>query len=235
MQLFYVPNFSLDEPYLTPEESHHAVKVLRLKAGAELHLTDGAGNLYTTEIAEPHFKKTRLFVNQVAKPQTPRPVYVHLVVAPTKSPERMEWFVEKAIEIGIEEISFVLCEHSEKKQLNFERIQRVAVSAMKQSLKLFMPRLNPLMTFADFMHKPFVQSQRFIAYLPEKAPPMLASRVKPMQSYCLLIGPEGDFSSKEVNWAMANEFQPVSLGQSRLRTETAALIGVHTFNLLNGM
>ncbi len=139
MQLFYVPNFNIDEPFLTAEESHHAVKVLRLKAGAVLHLTDGAGKLYTTEIAEAHFKKTRLYVNEVATPQPPRAVHVHLVVAPTKSPERLEWFVEKAIEIGVEEISFVLCEHSEKKQLNFERIQRVAVSAMKQSLKMYMP------------------------------------------------------------------------------------------------
>jgi len=235
MQLFYVPNFNIEEPYLTAEESHHAVKVLRLKVGAELHLTDGAGKLYTTEIAEIHSKKTRLFVNQVTTPQPPRNVYVHLVVAPPKNPDRLEWFVEKAIEIGVEEISFIACEHSEKKQLNMERTQRVAISAMKQSLKMYMPLLNPLMTFADFMHKPFAQNQKFIAYLPDKMPPLLASRVKPQQSYCLLIGPEGDFSYKEVNWAIANEFQPVSLGQSRLRTETAALIGVHTFNLLNGL
>lgn len=235
MQLFYVPHFSIDEPYLTPEESHHAVKVLRLKAGAILQLTDGAGKLFTTEIAEAHFKKTRLYVNDVSTPLPPRPIHVHIVVAPTKSPERLEWFVEKAIEIGVEQISFVVCEHSEKKQLNLERVYRVAVSAMKQSLKLYMPVLNPLKTFADFMHAPFQQQQKFIAYLPEKAPPMLASRVKPLQSYCLLIGPEGDFSMKEVNWALANDFVPVSLGQSRLRTETAALVGVHTFNLLNGL
>lgn len=235
MQLFYVPHFNIEEPFLSAEESHHAVKVLRLKAGAELFLTDGAGKLYKTEIAEAHFKKTRLYINQVTTPQPPRSVYVHLVVAPPKSPERLEWFVEKAIEIGVEEISFILCEHSEKKQLNLERIQRVAVSAMKQSLKMYMPCLNPLMAFSDFMHKPFQQTQKFIAYLPDKMPPLLASRVKPQQSYCLLIGPEGDFSPKEVNWAIANEFQPVSLGQSRLRTETAALIGVHTFNLLNGL
>ncbi len=235
MQLFYVPNFNIEEPYLNAEESHHAVKVLRLKVGAELHLTDGAGKLYTTEIAEMHVKKTRLYVNKVATPQPARTVFVHLIIAPTKSPERLEWFVEKAIEIGVEEISFIACEHSEKKQLNLERIQRVAVSAMKQSLKMYMPRLNPLMTFADFMHKPFTQNQKFIAHISEKPHPLLASRVKPQQSYCLLIGPEGDFSPKEVNWAMANEFQPVSLGQSRLRTETAALIGVHTFNLLNGL
>lgn len=235
MQLFYVPNFNIEEPYLTPEESHHATKVLRLKAGAELLVTDGVGKLFTTEIAEAHFKKTRLYINQVSTPQLPRPIHVHLVVAPTKSPERLEWFVEKAIEIGIEEISFIACEHSEKKQLNLERIQRIAVSAMKQSLKMYMPRLNPILSFAEFMHTPFQQNQRFIAYLPEKPPPMLASRVKPQQSYCLLIGPEGDFSPKEINWALANDFQPVSLGQSRLRTETAALIGVHTFNLLNGL
>lgn len=235
MQLFYVPNFSIEEPYLTSEESQHAVKVLRLKAGAELYLTDGVGKLYQTEIAEAHFKKTRLYVNKVTTPQNPRPVHVHIVVAPTKSPERTEWFVEKAIEIGVEEISFITCDHSEKKLLNMERITRIAVSAMKQSLKMYMPRLNPLATFADFMHKPFEQTQKFIAHIPDKMPPLLASRVKPQQSYCLLIGPEGDFSSKEINWAMANEFQAVSLGQSRLRTETAALIGVHTFNLLNGL
>ena len=235
MQLFYVPNFQIDEPYLGQDESNHAVKVLRLKVGAKISLTDGLGKLYEAEIAEAHYKKTKLYINNITTPEPARPVYVHLVVAPTKSPERMEWLVEKAIEIGVEEISFIICEHSEKKQLNIDRIQRVAVSAMKQSLRLYMPKINPALSFGEFMRIPFAQTHKFIAYLPEKPPPLLASRIKPHSSYCLLIGPEGDFATKEINWAMANEFQPVSLGKSRLRTETAGIVGVHTFNLLNGL
>jgi 16S rRNA (uracil1498-N3)-methyltransferase len=158
----------------------------------------------------------------------------HIAIAPTKNIERLEWFLEKATEIGIKEITPVLCEHSERKIINMERLEKIIVSAMKQSLKTYIPVLNPLTRFTDFVSKPF-NGQKFIAHCTEGIrSELIHSYVKQSESL-ILIGPEGDFSPKEIEFAKSNGFIEISLGKSRLRTETAGIVACHTINLLNNI
>ena len=239
MQLFYSPDITADG-YCTldSEESRHAVRVLRLREGDELNVTDGLGHLYACQIVEANDKAC------VVESKSPlsvlrSPFSVHLAVAPTKNPSRMEWLVEKAVEIGVGEITLLACDHSERSFLKTDRLEKLAVSAMKQSLHTMLPQINPAVNLKDWLNSSPIthhSSLKFIAHCEADKPRTpLAAALRPGRDAVVLIGPEGDFSEEEIALALDRGFQPVSLGPSRLRTETAALYAVAAFNLINNL
>jgi 16S rRNA (uracil1498-N3)-methyltransferase len=225
MQLFYSTIISNNLIRLENEEFRHAVKVLRLKIGDIINVTDGLGNLYKAEVAsiEKHFCEALIIETQ--KEINSRNYKFHLAIAPTKNIDRIEWLLEKATEIGIDEISFLLCEKSERKNINHERLLRIAESAMKQSLKTVFPIVNQLIEFKTFVKQPQdLYATKLIAHCGSSEKNIITQLLKPKGSYCVLIGPEGDFSEKEIALAIEQGFLPVSLGNARLRTETAGLL-----------
>ena len=234
MQLFFHPEVSENdqEVRFSRDESKHIVKVLRKREGDKLHLTNGKGWIFETEItlAEQNNCSAKILVSEK---EPPAPYHLHLAVAPTKMNDRYEWFLEKATEIGVQEITPVICKHSERKVVKIQRFQRVIQSALKQSLHLRVPVLNEPMSFKEFLEKDH-PGRKFIAHCEESSPRNLLSRtLKKGISATILIGPEGDFSAHEIKLAMAAGWEPVSLGNSRLRTETAAVVACHTAALLN--
>ncbi|MDQ4139169.1 MAG: 16S rRNA (uracil(1498)-N(3))-methyltransferase [Bacteroidota bacterium] len=231
MHLFYTPNLTTETYTLSEDESKHSIRVLRLQEGDEINLVDGKGTFYTAQILSANPKKCVLQIINKAPEFGKRSFYVHVAVAPTKNLDRMEWFVEKAVEIGIDEISFLLCERSERKNLNKERLEKIAVSAMKQSVKAYLPKLNEMQAFTSFIQQADA-ANTYIAHL-ENHDRTSLSQVQVSQKTCILIGPEGDFSVKEIELAYGRGIKPVMLGTSRLRTETAALVACHTVNLLH--
>lgn len=235
MQLFYVSNipYEGDTFELPKEESHHAIQVLRLTKGDVLYLTNGQGALFQAQIIDNHPKKCLVKIVQAQMDFQKRDYYIHIALSPPKSLDRLEWFLEKAVEIGVDEVSFLLCDRSERKQVKLERLQKLSISAMKQSLKTYLPQLNPLQKFAQFISQPSPQNQQYIAYLDEEHRNHLFQEIVPKSSYCILIGPEGDFSPSEIQKALQMGFQAVSLGNSRLRTETAGVVACHLLNLIN--
>ena len=232
MHIFYTPDLSGNTYTLDETESKHCVRVLRLEKGDEIMLVDGRGGFYTAEIADPNPKRCAVTVVKSEQNFGERRFQVHLAIAPTKNIERIEWFLEKATEIGINRVIPLLCRYSERKEIKNERLEKVMVSAMKQSLKAYLPQLDDLTKFKDLINQPF-EGQKFIAHCEEQHRDLLKNLVVPNQNYLILIGPEGDFSTDEIEMALKAGFQPVSLGESRLRTETAGVVACHTFNLLN--
>ncbi|QNF35250.1 16S rRNA (uracil(1498)-N(3))-methyltransferase [Adhaeribacter swui] len=230
MHLFYTPDINQDNYILTEDESKHSIRVLRLNKGDKVNLIDGQGGFYTAEITDANPKKCALQIINQVQHFGEKPFKVHIAVAPTKNLDRMEWFVEKAVEIGVDEISFLLCEHSERKQVNMDRLQKIAVSAMKQSVKAYLPQLNALQPFPAFI-KQTKPGNTYIAHL-EEHQQIALSQVTVSENMCILIGPEGDFSAREIEMAYQQGVKPVTLGTSRLRTETAALVACHTVHLL---
>lgn len=233
MQLFYFKNidsqtktFSFDK-----EESKHISKVLRKREGDILFVTNGLGLLFKTEIAVASDSKCTVKI--VSIEQKPQPKYpLHLAVAPTKMNDRYEWFLEKATEIGVQEITPIICDHSERKIIKTERFDKILLSAMKQSNQLFLPVLNEPITFGAFMKK-LISGQKFIAHCEETNKKTLKEALQTNQDCTILIGPEGDFSLKEIEIALKNKYIPVSLGHTRLRTETAAIVASHTVAFIN--
>jgi 16S rRNA (uracil1498-N3)-methyltransferase len=232
MSLFYSSAFSKNNPVLSPEESHHATRVLRLKAGEKVQVTDGKGSFFQAVIREIHEKKTLLEVIAVEESTKRQDFYIHLAIAPTKNIDRIEWMLEKCVEIGIDEISFLLCQRSERKQLRLDRLEKIAAEAMKQSLKSWFPKINDIQPYESFLKKN-IQTEKYVAHLNDNDRKLLSQTASPHSSYCVLIGPEGDFSEKEVKQALEAGFLAVTLGESRLRTETAGLVACHTLQLLN--
>lgn len=232
MQLFYIPEIRGNEIILDETESKHAVKVLRLSAGNKVQVVDGAGGFYTAEITESHPKKCRLSILKSHKEYGKRRFKLHMAMAPTKNIDRFEWFLEKATEIGIDEITPLLCEHSERKNIKSDRLEKILVSAMKQSVKAFLPKLNPMIPFNKFITINEV-SRKYIAHCNDGDKPHLKNEIKKEENVLILIGPEGDFSPEEVELAKTNGFREISLGQSRLRTETAGVVACHIVNLVN--
>lgn len=230
MELFYQPA-GPEALQLDKVESRHCLRVLRKKEGDSIHLVDGKGNFIEATITGTENQICSYTVIST-RLQSSLAYYIHLVVAPTKNRDRMEWLVEKAVEIGVDEISFVSCKHSERKKLNLERLGKKAIAAMKQSVKARLPQINPLLDFTDLIQQIPTEDEKFIAYVPADKQ-QLKNVVPPQKRYCLLIGPEGGFGKEEVKAAENSGFQVVSLGENRLRTETAALIGCHTFHLAN--
>ncbi len=231
MHVFYTPDIDIC-PELPEEESAHAVRVLRLQPGDEVMLTDGKGNFYRAEISAATNKRCLVSLVETI-PQAPLwNGHLHIALAPTKNMDRTEWFAEKATEIGFDELTFLNCRFSERKVIKTERIAKILVSAIKQSLKARLPRLNEMADFRKFVTRPF-SGQKFIAHCYPGDKPLLKEVIHADEDALVLIGPEGDFSEEEVQLAIANGFIPISLGKSRLRTETAALVACHTLNLFH--
>lgn len=229
--LFYQPLISEGEHYLDADESRHCYKVLRKKAGDQIFITDGKGHLFDAVLTDTKPDKC-LFDIQSTKTEPTKKYKVHIAIAPTKNPERIEWFVEKAAEIGVDEISFILCDKSERAAMKTERINRVAISAMKQSLKTTLVKIHPMILFKDFIMNTKA-TQKFIAYVDHENPNQLITAALPDSDCVVLIGPEGDFSKKEIEFSHTHHYQKVGLGPSRLRTETAGIVACHIINLIN--
>ena len=231
MHVFYAPDIQTN-PELPEEEAVHAIRVLRLQTGDEVTLTDGKGNFYRAEISTATHKHCLVNV-QKTLPQAPLwEGHLHIAMAPTKNMDRTEWFAEKATEIGFDELTFLNCRYSERKVIKTERIHKILVSAIKQSLKARLPQLNEMTDFNRFIRQPFT-GQKFIAHCYEGEKQLLKDCLQRGEDALVLIGPEGDFSEEEVQEALAHGFRPISLGPSRLRTETAALVACHLMNLAN--
>jgi 16S rRNA (uracil1498-N3)-methyltransferase len=228
--LFYQPGISSGINYLTPEESRHCVKVLRKKTGDILYITDGQGTVFEAAIAKADPAKC-VFIIQHSTHQPARGYSFRLGIAPTKNADRMEWLVEKCIEIGIDRVSFIQTVHSERTNLNVARLEKIAVSAMKQSLYAYLPVIDPICRFQDFIANE-TGNQKFIAH-GGPGTVHLMDAAKPGGTCTVLIGPEGDFTPDELRLAGQKGFVPVSLGSSRLRTETAGLSACLILSLIN--
>ena len=233
MQLFYNGNLGPEDTEIrfSKEESRHIVKVLRRSVGDHLFITNGKGILFTAEIISADIKNCIASIRS-HETKTSRPYRLHMAVAPTKSNDRFEWFLEKATEIGIDEITPIICENSERRVIKQERLEKIVQAAMKQSLSCYLPKLNPAIPFKSFLDHSF-KGQTFIAHCEDSPKTSLKSEVTPGTELTLLIGPEGDFSIKEIELAIERTFKPISLGDTRLRTETAAIVACHTVALMN--
>lgn len=227
-RFFYVPD-AATETEMPMDEALHALRVLRIKSGDEMFLMDGVGNFYRAEVTLAATKRCMYEVKEVMPQRPAWRGHVHLAIAPTKMMDRIEWFAEKATEVGIDELAFLNCQFSERKVLKTLRLDKIIISAVKQSRKPYRPQLTPLTRFNDFIKKERA-GLKFIAHCYEEIPSVdffdTASKEKEQASsdgITVLIGPEGDFSIDEVREAMKYGFTPISLGKSRLRTETAAL------------
>lgn len=229
--LFYQPDVANGTLYLDPEESRHCAKVLRKKSGDLIHVTDGKGFLYTCKITDARLDRCT-FVIESTEREKPKNYRIHVAIAPTKNPDRTEWFVEKAIEIGIDEITFVECDNSERTSIKLERIEKLAISAIKQSLAFSICKINTIRPLQDFI-KASTTDHKFIAYVDQANPDELFKVATRGQQYTVLIGPEGDFSTVELTTALDHGFKKVALGPSRLRTETAGVVACHILNLIN--
>ena len=231
MHLFYTPDI-LKNNELPEEEALHCIRVLRLSIGDEVMLTDGKGSFYKATISACSNKRCLVKILEQIPEKKAWIAHLHLAMAPTKNMDRIEWFAEKATEIGFDELTFLNCRYSERKVVKNERIEKILVSAVKQSLKASVPVLNEMIDFDKFISQDF-NGQKFIAHCYPGEKPLLKDLIRRGEDVLVLIGPEGDFSEEEVENAIKSGFQPISLGRSRLRTETAALVACHIMNLIN--
>lgn len=243
MQIFYLSSLTKGRNTLSPEESHHLTRVLRMKKGEAVGFIDGMGGFGTGLLQEADPKASIVDIHSISREHNKRPYRLHIAIAPTKNINRFEWFLEKSTEIGIDEITPLLCDRSERKKLNIERLQKQILSAMKQSKNAYMPSLNPLTSYANFMAKSVSPgktgslpqaTELYIAHLDEKLPPvqLMDQNIKEASSL-ILIGPEGDFSDRELEMAAKAGYKQVIMGNNRLRTETAGIIACHTVGLVN--
>ncbi len=233
MYLFYTPD--IDRSHcLSEEESGHCVRVLRYAAGDTILLTDGRGTTYTARITAAHPKHCEFEILKAEKQEKNHPFHLHIAVAPTKNAERIEWMVEKCTEIGADEFTLLNCRYSERKQMRTDRLEKIILSAAKQSLTRYLPVINGMTDFDMFIRtQQDSDAQRFIAHCYEADKHLLRDNIERGKDVLVLIGPEGDFSEQEVQTALQAGFLPVSLGNSRLRTETAAVVACHTAILMN--
>lgn len=232
MNIFYTPELANEKTYtLSESESKHAIRVLRLKQGDVLTLVNGLGSFFEASIISDNAKRCEVEINNIRKEDNNKP-QLHIAIAPTKNNDRTEWFIEKCTEIGIGQISPILCKHSERKKIKEERFVKTAISAMKQSLKATLPLVTELTPFNKFINEPF-DGKKYIAHCYSENQAHYKDLYQKGENCLVLIGPEGDFSPDEVKLAMENGFEPITFGQSRLRTETAGVVACTTFNLLN--
>lgn len=234
MQLFYHPELFPESDICTFDaiESQHIVRVLRKREGDILWITNGKGYLFQSEITVAHDKRCKVKVLTATEQKPHRNYYLQLVIAPTKNMDRLEWFAEKATEIGVDEIVPIICEHSERKVLKIDRLEKVIIAAMKQSAQYTLPVLREPVGFAAWVNQPF-EGQRFIAHCEETERQSFKKEIEPGQKVQVFIGPEGDFSTKEIALALQKGIKPVTFGTNRLRTETAGVVAVHTVALVN--
>lgn len=234
MHVFYTPDIAGEEYTLNAEESRHCIRVLRLQQGSLIYLVDGRGGFYQAKISRPDPQKTTLNIVDKQTNYGRRNYSLHIAIAPTKQIERFEWFLEKATEIGIDEITPVICSRSERRDIKTERLQKIITSAVKQSIKAYHPQLNPPLKLADFISGQNDGGQnKYIAHCLDTNKLPLKNRYLPGNNCVVLIGPEGDFTAKEIEQATQNNFFAISLGNSRLRTETAALEACFEINFMN--
>ena len=232
--IFYTPDISGLRHLLNEEESAHAITVLRLKAGDEITLVDGRGGRYLAKIVGTHSKRCEVEVVEHQAEYGKRPYRLHIGIAPTKNIDRLEWFIEKATEIGIDEITPLLCEHSERKLVNSKRLQRVMVAAMKQSEKAYLPQFNEMTPFGKWLKTVQSCKHGYIAHCDGgEERQSLKTAYQAGQDAVIAIGPEGDFSRQEIHLALACGFTGISLGTSRLRTETAGVAACHSVYFIN--
>lgn len=231
MQIFYTPGIAVD-PELPEEEAGHCIRVLRLTEGNEILLTDGRGTFYKAAISRAHHKHCEVSILESWQQPALWNFRLHIAVAPTKNMDRLEWFAEKATEIGIDAITCLNCRFSERREVKPARLEKILVSAMKQSQKATLPQLEGMTDFKTFVNQPF-DGRKFIAHCEDGDKTLLKQTYRPGENALVLIGPEGDFSPDEIELALKQGFEPISLGESRLRTETAALVACHTIHVLN--
>lgn len=236
MQLFYAPNITTANYTLTEEESKHCIKVLRLQCGDTIHITDGKGNIFCCEIIDEHYKRCVVRINSTQTEFEKLPYSLTMCVAPTKSIDRFEWFLEKATEVGVDDIIPIETAHSERRTIKLERATKVITSAVKQSLKAYHPTLHEMTPLKNIITTPF-EGRKFIAHCNPSQSTFgkghLADILKKGERVMILIGPEGDFSPEEVASALENNFEEISLGTQRLRTETAAIAAVFMTSIIN--
>ena len=231
---FFAPDL-LQTLTLPESESGHAVRVLRHSEGDAVEVVDGKGNLFRCTVVSAHHKACVVEINeQISLPKVWTPT-ITIAVAPTKNMDRMEWLLEKLVEIGIDRFVPVRCARSERKDIKIERLEKIAVSAMKQSLKAVLPQISPMVSIKEFLQSVGTEDcDKFVGYCDENTPRQLLSRAyRPEQDVVILIGPEGDFSLEEIKACSDVGFVPVTMGDNRLRTETAALVGCDTIHIVN--
>ena len=228
--LFYCPDI-VKNPRLPEQESQHCVKVLRMKEGDPMTVTDGEGFIYDCSLLEAHPKHCTIAI-QHQREEKKRDYTLHIAFAPTKQMDRNEWFVEKATEIGTDFFTPLSSSFSERKEIKRERLEKIAISAMKQSQQAFLPAIGEMVRLKDFISRPF-NGRKFIGHCYDLPKKPLTAIYRKGEHALILIGPEGDFSEEEVVLAIANGYEPVSLGETRLRTETACLVAVHTIHVIN--
>jgi len=232
MNIFLIKETNESTTHLNEEESYHCIKVLRMRSGDSIEMTDGKGVFYNGIIAEADAKSCTVTILNKEPGPGKRSYRLHIAIAPTKNIDRFEWFLEKATEIGIDEITPLICHRSERKEVKIERLNKVIISAMKQSLKAYLPRLNHTKSLADLVTL-HTSSQKFICSCDAPKNSLLKNHYNKGNDTILLIGPEGDFTPEEILSAETYAFMQISLGESRLRTETAGIVACNTVSLLN--
>lgn len=232
MNIFYVEDLAHEQVMLNKEESNHAVHILRLRTGEAITLVDGKGTMAKAVITANNLKACEVQIIELHQNYEPRSYHLHIAISPTKNMDRFEWFIEKATEIGVDEITPLVCQHSERKEIKTERLQKLIVSAGKQSIKAMFPTLNPIISFDDFVKNNF-DAIKMIAHCRESEKQLLKKIIHPKQKILILIGPEGDFDESEVKSANDNGFASISLGTSRLRTETAGVVACQNIAFIN--
>lgn len=232
MHVFYTPDVTSLSYTLNEEESRHCSKVLRLGLGDIIYLIDGRGGLYKAQISAVSKKHVQLAIIDQQSEYGKRNHHLHIAIAPTKNIDRLEWFLEKATEIGIDEITPIICERSERKIIKEDRLEKVITAAVKQSLTAYHPKLNAVSSFSELMALEPI-GHKLIAHCMEGEKPYINQLVGQHESYLILIGPEGDFTATELGSALQNGYKPVTLGNTRLRTETAALAACFEVNYIN--
>ncbi|QKG80409.1 16S rRNA (uracil(1498)-N(3))-methyltransferase [Tenuifilum thalassicum] len=235
MQIFYAPEVNGNEYILPEDESKHCIRVLRMKVGDLLYLTNGIGSLFTAKIIDDNPKRCAVEIVEANHEYGKRPFYLHIAIAPTKNIDRFEWFLEKATEIGIDEVTPLLCQRSERKVVKVDRLIKVAVAAMKQSVKAYLPQVNVMKPYAEVVKNANDYDIKAIAHCNSWDLEPFRNVIERGKKVLVLIGPEGDFTPDEVTQALDVGFNAISLSTSRLRTETAGLVACHTANLINGV
>lgn len=229
MAVFYTPELKATSSsvFLEEQESRHLSRVLRKKVGNRVTLINGQGIRASGVLKHIAKSSVEVQVEEILQEAESPKYHCHLAVSPTKNIDRMEWFLEKATEVGLHEFTPILTHHSERRSLKLERLQKIAISAIKQSNQLFIPKINPLVSFREFLEASLArQQERYIAHCSDGSKASILTELTPASSYLILIGPEGDFSDMEIKGALQAGFEPITLGESRLRTETAALASV---------
>lgn len=224
MKLFYIPDINGDTAIMGKNESHHCTKVLRMKTGEEIRFFDGKGTLYSGVLEKVHSETCVVSVISKQENYEPRPYFLHIAIAPTKNIDRFEWFLEKATEIGVDRITPLVCDHSERRKIRKDRLERVILSATKQSVKAWLPVLDDLVPMNEFLKNTAFKGNGFVAHCEEGERIELLTNITPKKPTMVLIGPEGDFSPSEIELSIKSGLKPVSLGMSRLRTETAGVV-----------